>query len=208
MGKQSTRENKTIYQICREEAGLTRSEASEKMTAVSDSKIEKFEYEIQEPTPYDIIQMADAYRRPDLCNYYCSHKCEIGHRYVPEVEVTDLSNIILETIASLNEINPLTTRLIQIARDGKISDDEIRDFAFISNKLDEISLAIDSLNLWVDKTAGEQGLNITSAISVSLYSCSDRSICIFSQSFPIFASNSSVLFPFPCSSRKSTTCPF
>ena len=71
-----------------------------------------------------------------------------------------MSNIILETIASLNEINPLTTRLIQIARDGKISDDEIKDFAFISNKLDEISLAIDSLNLWVDKTAGEQGLNI------------------------------------------------
>ena len=35
-----------------------------------------------------------------------------------------------------------------------------RIFAFISNKLDEISLAIDSLNLWVDKTAGEQGLNI------------------------------------------------
>ena len=160
MGKQSTRENKTIYQICREEAGLTRSEASEKMTAVSDSKIEKFEYEMQEPTPYDIIQMADAYGRPDHCNYYCSHKCEIGHRYVPEVEVSDLSNIILETIASLNEINPLTTRLIQIARDGKISDDEIKDFAFISNKLDEISLAIDSLNLWVDKTAGEQGLNI------------------------------------------------
>lgn len=60
---------------------------------------------------YDIIQMADAYKRPDLCNYYCSHKCEIGHRYVPEVKVTDLSNIILETIASLNEINPLSWTL-------------------------------------------------------------------------------------------------
>ena len=69
-------------------------------------------------------------------------------------------NIILETIASLNEINPLTGRLIQIARDGKISDDEMKDFAYISKKLDEISLAIDSLNLWVDKTAGEQGLNL------------------------------------------------
>ena len=160
MGKQSKRENKTIYQICREEAGLTRSEASEKMTAVSDSKIEKFEYEIQEPTPYDIIQMADAYSRPGRCNYCCSHKCEIGHRYVPEVKVSDLSNIILETIASLNEINPLTTRLIQIARDGRISDDEIKDFALISKKLDEISLAIDSLNLWIDKTASEQALNI------------------------------------------------
>ena len=30
MGKQSTRENKTIYQICREEQGLTREKASEK----------------------------------------------------------------------------------------------------------------------------------------------------------------------------------
>ena len=104
MGKQSTRENKTIYQLCREAAGLTRAEASEKMDAVSDSKIEKFEYETQEPTPYDILQMADAYKKPELCNYYCSHKCEIGHRYVPEVEMTNLSNIILETIASLNEI--------------------------------------------------------------------------------------------------------
>ena len=59
-----------------------------------------------------------------------------------------------------NEINPLTGRLIQIARDGKITDDEIKDFAFISQKLDEVSLAIDSLNLWVDKTASENGLNI------------------------------------------------
>ena len=161
MGKQSTRENKTIYQLCREEKELTREKASELMTGVSSSRIEKIEYETQEPTPYDVVQMADCYKRPDLCNYYCSHKCAIGQRYVPEVEVSELSNIILETIACLNEINPLTGRLIQIARDGKISDDEIKDFAFIIQKLDEISLAVDSLNLWVDKTASENDLNIT-----------------------------------------------
>ena len=74
--------------------------------------------------------------------------------------MSELSNIILETIASLNEISPLTGRLIQIARDGKITDDEIKDFAFISKKLDEVSLAINSLNLWVDKTAGENNINI------------------------------------------------
>ena len=76
------------------------------------------------------------------------------------ITLSELSNIILETIGSLNEINPLTGRLIQIARDGKISDDEIKDFAYISKKLDEISLAVDSLNLWVDKTAGEHNINI------------------------------------------------
>ena len=160
MGKQSTRENKNIFQKCREAQGLTREKASENMVGVSASRIEKIEYDLQEPTPYDIIQMADCYKRPDLCNYYCSHKCMIGDRYVPEVEISELPNIILETIASLNEINPLTSRLIQIARDGKITDDEIKDFAFISKRLDEVSLAIDALNLWVEKTASEHSLNI------------------------------------------------
>lgn len=159
MGKQSTRENKNIFQQCREECCLTRDKASELMVGISASRIEKIEYELQEPTPYDIVQMADCYKRPDLCNYYCSHKCAIGDRYVPEIEVSELSNIILETIGSLNDINPLTGRLIQIARDGKISDDEIRDFAFISKKLDEVSLAIDSLNLQVDKTISENNIN-------------------------------------------------
>lgn len=36
----------------------------------------------------------------------------------------------------------------------------MKDFAYISKKLNEISLAIDSLNLWVDKTASEQKLNL------------------------------------------------
>ena len=43
---------------------------------------------------------------------------------------------------------------------SKITDDEIRDFAFISKKLDEVSLSIDSLNLWVEKTASEKNINI------------------------------------------------
>lgn len=90
----------------------------------------------------------------------CSHRFEIGDRYVPKIEVSELSNIILETIASLDEINPLTGRLIQIARDGKITDDEIKDFVLISTRLDEISLAIDALNLLVDKTVGENNLNM------------------------------------------------
>lgn len=160
MGKQSTRENKNIYQLCRESQGLTRDKASELMEGVSASRIEKIEYGTQSPTPYDVIQMSDCYKRPDLCNYFCSHQCLIGDRYVPEVTMGELSSIILETVASLNEIDPLTSRLIQITRDGKISDDEMKDFAFISKKLDDISLAVSALNLWVDKTAAENGLNI------------------------------------------------
>lgn len=129
------------------------------MEGMTPSRIEKIENG-KEPTPYDIMQMADCYKRPDLCNYYCSHQCAIGDRYVPRIEVTDLPNIIIETIASLNDITPLTSKLIQIARDGQITDDEIPEFAQISNKLDEISPAIDALNLWIDRTASKNNLNI------------------------------------------------
>lgn len=160
MGKKSTKDNKNIYQLCREEQDLTREKASEMMTGVSAARIEKIEYETQEPTPYDVVQMADAYKKPELCNYYCSHKCEIGNRYVPEITVSDFSHIVLETLASLGEITPLTSRLIQIARDGKVNDDEIKDFVLISKKLNEISAAIQTLNLWIDKTASENNINV------------------------------------------------
>ena len=159
MGRVSVKKDKTLFQLCREELELTREKASELMDGMSPSRIEKIENG-QEPSPYDVLQMANAYKRPDLCNYFCSHKCEIGLRYVPQVEVSELPNIILETIASLNDLTPYTNKLIQIARDGKVSDEEIPEFAFISNKLDEISLAVDALNLWIDKTASEHNINL------------------------------------------------
>lgn len=43
MGKRSIKEDKSVYQLAREEAGMTREEASEAMQFVSDSRIEKYE---------------------------------------------------------------------------------------------------------------------------------------------------------------------
>ena len=60
MGKQFTRENKNIYQLCREAQGLTREKASELMDGVSASRIEKIEYGTQNPTPYDVIRWLTA----------------------------------------------------------------------------------------------------------------------------------------------------
>lgn len=82
MGRQSTREDKTIYQLCRESQGLSREKASDLMDGVSAARIEKIEYGLQEPTPYDVVQMADCYKQPELCNYYCSHRCEIDRKSV------------------------------------------------------------------------------------------------------------------------------
>ena len=159
MGRKSVKENKTIYQQYREKEELTREQAAELLDVVSSDRIERIENERTLPEPDDVIRMSEVYHAPELCNYYCSHQCPIGKKYVPAVEVTELPNIILETVASLNAMYPLTNRLIEISRDVVISDDELPDFAMIQRHLDQVSLAVDTLHLWVEKTAAENNIN-------------------------------------------------
>lgn len=150
MGRKSTRENKNIYQVSRENAGMTRDAASEKMVYISADRIEKIESEKSVPHPEEILSMAECYRNPALCNYYCSHECVIGQEYVPEIKVKELSQVTLEMLSTLNALTREKDRLIEISVDGEITDDEIADFKAIEEKLDRMSMAIDSLKLWVE----------------------------------------------------------
>lgn len=151
MGRKSTKENKNIYQTSREALGLTREAAAEQLQFLSSDRIEKIESEKSLPHPDEILAMADCYKNPSLCNYYCSHECPIGQEYVPEVQMKDLSQITLEMLASLNTLNRDKDRLIEITVDGQISEDELDDFHKIQSQLGQISQAIDSLQLWVQK---------------------------------------------------------
>lgn len=155
MGRKSTKQNKNIYQISREEAGFTREGAAELLEFISSDRIEKIESERSLPHPDEILAMADCYKNPSLCNYYCSHECPIGQEYVPEVKIKELSQITLEMLASLNSLDKEKNRLIEITVDGQISEDEIRDFEKIQEQLSQISMAIDSLQLWVQKAIAD-----------------------------------------------------
>ena len=155
MGRKSTKENKNIYQTSREAADLTREAASELLEFISSDRIEKIENEKSLPHPDEILAMADCYKNPSLCNYYCSHECTIGQEYIPEVKFKELSQITLEMLASLNSLEKEKNRLIEITVDGEISDDEMHDFEKIQEQLSQISLAIDSLQLWVQKAIAD-----------------------------------------------------
>lgn len=85
MARRSTRANKNIYQTTRENLALTREEASELLVTVSPERIEKIENERSLPYPDEVLVMADKYKQPNLCNFYCANQCPIGQQYVPEV---------------------------------------------------------------------------------------------------------------------------
>ena len=151
MARKSTRENKNIYQRTREGLELTREQASELMVTMSPERIEKIENERSMPHPDEVLLMSDQYKQPDLCNYYCANQCPIGAQYVPEIKIKDLSQIVLETIASLNAMQKKKDRLVEITVDGQITDDELEDFVQIQQELEKISVAVETLQLWCER---------------------------------------------------------
>ena len=155
MGKKSVRENKNMYYQYREKMGYTREQASEKMNGISASRIEKIDNEKALPHPDEILQMAKCYNAPEMCNMYCSNECPIGKETVPEIELKDISKLTLEMIVSLNSLERDKDRLMEIAVDGVISEDEMADFEAIRKRLSEIAASIDSLELWTKKNVKE-----------------------------------------------------
>ncbi|MCR4697138.1 MAG: helix-turn-helix domain-containing protein [Lachnospiraceae bacterium] len=155
MGKKSIKENKNVYQLAREEAGMTRLQASDELVFMSDSRIEKIESEKCEPHPDEILAMANAYKKPSLCNYYCSNECPIGQKTVPELKEKALAQITLEMLSTINILSKQKDRLVEITVDGEISDDEMKDFLVIKSELDKMTVSIESLKLWIDQMIAE-----------------------------------------------------
>ena len=151
MARVSTKENKNVYQLTREGLKLSREAASELLESIPPERIEKIENERSLPHPDEVLVMSDKYKQPSLCNYYCANQCPIGQEYVPEIKVKDLSQIVLEMLASLNSMNRQKERLIEITADGKISGDELEDFIFIQEELERISITVETLQLWSER---------------------------------------------------------
>lgn len=151
MGRISTKENKNIYQIKREELGLSREKASELLVTIPPERIEKIENEKTIAHPDEVLTMAEKYKMPKLCNHYCANECPIGKHYVPEIKIKELSQIVLEMLASLNSMNKKQERLIEITADGVIDKNEIKDFINIQDELERISVTVETLQLWTEQ---------------------------------------------------------
>ena len=150
MAKVSTKKKKTQYHLCRENLGLSREKASE-LLGISPERLERIENEKLAIYPEEVIVMSKVYKNSNLCNYYCTHHCPIGKKYVPEVKTENLSQIVLEMMVSLNKANDNKNRLMEIIVDGNVSSDELEDFKNIQAQLDNISTTVLALKLWTEQ---------------------------------------------------------
>lgn len=161
MARKSTKENKSIYQVVREELGLSRAEATEYipgnpdfpgMNGIPEYKLVKIENGSVIVQPSDVVEMAKRYNKPELRNYYCCNECEIGKLDAPEVTFTGgVHEILVSMAVSLKTVNHNKIRLMEILEDGKVTADEVGDFDQISEQLEHISMTIEALQLWCEK---------------------------------------------------------
>lgn len=152
MGRKSTKENKSIYQLTREELGLTREKAGELIPGFSQEKIEKIENDRVQVRPDDVKLLAEYYKKPGLCNYYCSTECPIGIGRTPRVESKDLVQLVVEIINGVNKLSAEKSRFLEIAEDGAVDpEEELEDFLRIRESLQKIQISAAGLQLWVEE---------------------------------------------------------
>ena len=133
------------------------------LVTIPPERIEKIENERSLPHPDEVMIMANKYKAPHLCNYYCAHECPIGQQYVPEIQIKDLSQIVLEMLSSLNSMHKKQERLIEITADGKVEGAEVADFVQIQEDLERISITVETLQLWTERMLA------TGAIDINAY---------------------------------------
>ena len=154
----------TIYKETRKKHDLTRDDVCDKASLMNNpiqpERLERIENGKFPITPDEVMLLAEIYGEPTLCNHYCSKECPIGEKYVPEVKVKDLAQIVLEMLSSLNSMKKSQERLIEITADGMIDDEEIKDFVYIQKELERISITVETLQLWVEQMLADKKINI------------------------------------------------
>lgn len=114
--------------------------------------LEKIENGSRNPRPEEVLDMAKAYKHPELCNYYCTHECAIGKRDISPIDAKkNIATITLEILSAMNYLDDQKNRLVDITQDEHLTEDEYEDMKKIRDRLKKMAGSIANLQLWVDQ---------------------------------------------------------
>lgn len=156
MGRDAIKAGENPCFVCRKEAAkynerLYSREGAAEMLGVSVSSLADYELGITKVIPVDkLVLMADLYNAPELKAWYCASECPIGRGLpMPTGEITSVELTTLALLKQLkdDDVQRVREKLIDIAADGKITDDERPDLKSILEYLDGLIKAAGELRL-------------------------------------------------------------
>lgn len=141
------RDTQNIYKMGRLEAGKSRLDAAWELH-IANSTLERYETDKIIPPPGVVDSMAELYGQKELTAVYCSEICPIGKKYAYHVERKDLALSVLGLLKEDKDFDLVRDRLIAIASDGVITENEIPEFRRILGELMDIEQRIETIKLW------------------------------------------------------------
>ena len=79
----------------------------------------------------------------------------IDSQDIISAEIEGIKEITVEMLASLASLDEQKVRFLQIARDGMVDDTELEDFVQIQKELEQISMAVEALQIWSERMIAE-----------------------------------------------------
>lgn len=160
MGRYPTKATGNRYYESRIEAAkkddrLSSRDKAGHLLGVSEASMTDYE-QGQTRVPVDVVmRMSDLYNDPSLTNYCCLHECPIGQRHSLSDEVVEIDRVTLKLLKRLRveQLEEIKKKLVDIAEDGIISEDEKPDMTEIMEFLDDLAKTISEIQV-----AGEKAL--------------------------------------------------
>lgn len=156
MPKNPTIAAKNVFCIARKEAAsfndnLNSREGASELLGIDRTRLARIELGSLNPYPEEVLLMSDAYNSPELNNYFCSKMCPLGCQTVPTAELLQLDRLTIKILAALGNADFIQKTIIEVVKDGAVTEDEQPQIDRILTALENISKAAIEMKLWVEK---------------------------------------------------------
>lgn len=108
-----------IYKIARKAAGLTQEQAAE-LLHISVRSLTEYEAGRTIPASDIVCKMIEVYGTPWLAYEHLRQSSEVGRRYLPEVDLTDLAKSVLRLQKEVADVENIKPKMVEVACDGVV----------------------------------------------------------------------------------------
>lgn len=144
---------------------LSSREGVEEELGISVDALRRIETGVNKVIPVDnAVLLADLYNEPALLNHYCLNECPIGKDMAISSETCGIDRVTVKLLrkTKLSDLINVREKLLGIAEDGYVDDDEIEDLQDVVDYFKQIQETVSELETIckkVTKRRGKDGRN-------------------------------------------------
>lgn len=131
---------KNIYKIARKAAGMTQEQAAE-LLYVSIRSLADYESGRTIPSDETVCKMIEVYGTNWLGYEHLKRSTEVGKRYLPDLELTDLARSVLKLQKEVADVNKINPDMVEVACDGVVNEFETEKWQQVTKEIFEMVAA-------------------------------------------------------------------